>query len=177
MFFKRVPTTYLNWIFMKHTLTSSLTILTSFLILSGCVHQPTQVDTKPPEIIQATSSNPLSIPIVSDGDLLFIKDDKDVFETKKNGYELNSLDKALINAPNLPNKFRTFTSANGDKLSLPSYKMRRIQKSGVNEDIGIYWKMIIQELSLDVFQIQGTNSKGEKINQKCFSLEECFSII
>lgn len=151
-------------------------IVTTIALLTGCAVE-TQVQTSNYKKIQPSSGNALSIPIVSDGDILFVKDDSsDKFSTKQ-GYQITELDKALIAAPNVPISFKTYTGDNGNILSVPVFKMRQVQKSGVNNNTGQYWKINIKELSLDVFEIYGVNSNGENINKKCFSLAECFEII
>lgn len=151
--------------YLKIIMKFTLYILSS-LLLFGCATQQENKVTTSQRIVVPNSNNVMSIPIIADDGVLFKK-------SSIAGYQLTEADRALIAAPNRPVSISTYQSESGELLSLPSFKMRKIFKSGETDD-GFNWSIAIEELSVNVFKISGTNSKGLKINEHCYDLSECF---
>lgn len=117
-------------------------------------------------IVTPDSNNAMSVPIIADDGVLFKK-------SSIAGYQLTDADLAFISAPNKPISFKTYQGDNGEIITVPSFKLRNILKSGTTDD-GFSWKVTIKEISVDVFQISGSNSKGIFLNAMCYDLAECF---
>lgn len=61
-------------------------------------------------------------------------------------------------------------------LYLPYYQSLKINRSG-KVSILEKWKVQVEEMKNGIFIIEGVNSRGEKINQECSTLVECFKFI
>lgn len=61
-------------------------------------------------------------------------------------------------------------------LYVPYYKKLKIIRSGKISLIK-NWKIKVEEMNSGTFTIEGSNSKGEGLNQECTTLVECFTLI
>lgn len=91
-------------------------------------------------------------------------------------YEITNEDVRLI-SENPPYSLKRYETIDGSSvLDLPVLEMRNFVRKGVLPD-GQFWIVYFTETYPDHFLIKGTNSQGEKINQFCGKLFNCFPLL